>query len=224
MATVPLTATARTSEQVAKELRNAGQVPCVLYGNDVDNTSLQCSHKDVLKAYAAAGKSTIVELDTGSKKVPVLFHEIEFHPVSDHIIHVDFFAVNMKKEIEAQIPISYQGEAPAIKDLGGILVTSYDHVTVKCLPTALPHEIAVDLDMLEDFNSTLTVADLQVPDGVVVMEDLETVIATVQEPRKEEEPEVTEEGAEGAAEGEQGAGEGEKKEGDEGGEGEKKEE
>jgi len=229
MGNVALTVTARSPEQVAKHLRKDGQVPCVLYGNDVENISLQCTHGEILKAYADAGKSTLVELDTGSKKVPALFHEIEFDPVSDKIIHVDFYAVDMKKEIEAQVPIKHEGEAPAVKELGGILITPRDHVTVKCLPTALPHEILVNIEKLEEFGSALTVADLQIPDGVAVSEDPETVIATVQEPRKEEEiipePVEGEEGAEGSAEGEgaEGAeGEGEKAEGEGGGEGEKK--
>ncbi|MCF7844398.1 MAG: 50S ribosomal protein L25 [Kiritimatiellales bacterium] len=220
MDTIALTVTARTTEQVAKHIRKEGNVPCVLYGNDIENTSLQCTHKDVLKAYSEAGKSTLVELDTGSKKVPVLFHQIEFHPVSDKILHVDFFAVDMKREIEAQVPIIHKGESPAVKDLGGILITPHDHVTVKCLPTALPHEIVVNIEKLEEFGAALTVADLEVADGVVIVEDPETVIATVQEPRKEEvveAPVESEAGAEGNAEVE------DKAEG-EGGEGEKKEE
>ncbi|MBU0767336.1 50S ribosomal protein L25 [Patescibacteria group bacterium] len=225
MDTITLTVTARLPQQVAKKLRKEGQVPCVLYGNDIKNTSLQCTHKEVLKVYIAAGKSTLVELDTGSKKVPVLFHDIAFHPVSDKIIHVDFFAVDMKREIEAKVPIIHQGESPAVKDLGGILITPHDHVTVKCLPTLLPHEIIVNIDQLKEFGATLTVADLEVAEGVVIAEEPETVIATVQEPRKEEVKEVPVEVAEGAVEGEAG---GDKAEGAvekaEGGEGDKKKE
>ncbi|MBU2213071.1 50S ribosomal protein L25 [Patescibacteria group bacterium] len=223
MNTVALTATARSPEQAAKHLRKTGQVPCVLYGNDIENTSLQCTHKEILKAYSEAGKSTLVELDTGSKKVPVLFHEIEFHPVSDKIIHVDFYAVDMKKEIEAQVPIKHEGEAPAVKELGGILITPRDHVTVKCLPSVLPHEILVNIEQLAEFGSTLTIADLQIPDGVKVAEDPGTVIATVQEPRKEEVIEAPVESTEGEAGSEEGSGDEKAEGGEGGGEVEKKE-
>jgi len=216
---VSLTAAARPADQVAKLLRKAGKVPCILYGNDVDNSLLQCEYNEIYKAYASAGKSTLVDLDTGPKKVPVLFQDLAFDPVSNQIIHVDFFAVDMKKEIEAKIPISFEGEAPA-KDLGGILLTPHDQVTVKCLPTALPHSLSVSVESLIEFGSALTVADVSIPDGVTVLDDPDVVIATIQEPREEEviEEAPVEGEEEAAVEGEAVEGEGEGGE-----EGEKKE-
>jgi len=229
---VPLTASARDVSAKAGAIRAEGVVPCVLYGNDTDNIPLSCVYNELVGAYKAAGASTIVELDTGSNKVPVLFHSIDFDPVSDRVIHVDFYAVDLKKEIEAKIPIQFEGEAPAAKDLGGVLVTTLDHVTVKCLPTKLPHSLSVDLSSLENFGDSVTVEAITAPEGVEIIQGTDTVLAIVQEPRKEEEikPAEEEEGAEGeAAEGETSAeakegeateGEGEKKEE---GEGEKKE-
>ena len=69
------------------------------------NVSLQCAYNDIYKAYASAGRSTLIDLDADGKKVPVLFHKLQFDPVSDKITHVDFYAVDMKKEIEAEVPI-----------------------------------------------------------------------------------------------------------------------
>jgi len=192
-------------------------VPCVLYGNDVDNTSLICTHKDVLKAYAKAGKSTLVDLDAGGKKIPVLFHSLDFDPVTDNIIHADFYAVDMKKEIEAEVPIKFEGEAPAVKELGGIFFVPRDQVKVKCLPTNLPHELVASVETLVEFGDALHVSVIQVPDGVTILDDQDAVIATVQEPRKEEVVEVAPaEGEEGeAVEGETAEGaEGEKAEGE----------
>tara|TARA_Y100000310_G_scaffold67879_1_gene63264 strand:- start:307 stop:1005 length:699 start_codon:yes stop_codon:yes gene_type:complete len=213
---VSLTVTARSEGTKAKVLRQSNCVPCVLYGNDTPNVSLQCVYNELFNAYRKAGASTIVDLDTGKNKVPVLFHAVQMDPVSDRITHVDFYAVDMKKEIEASIPLQYEGEAPAVKELGGVLVTAHDHVTVKCLPTNLPHHLSISLEPLEEFHSSLTVADIVVPEGVQIMDDLEVVVANVQEPRKEEViEEVPEEGEEG--EGEEGA-EGEEKTEGEGGE------
>ncbi len=192
-------------------------MPCVLYGNDVDNTSLICTHKDVLKAYAKAGKSTLVDLDAGGKKIPVLFHSLDFDPVTDNIIHADFYAVDMKKEIEAEVPIKFEGEAPAVKELGGIFFVPRDQVKVKCLPTNLPHELVASVETLVEFGDALHVSVIQVPDGVTILDDQDAVIATVQEPRKEEVVEVAPaEGEEGeAVEGETAEGaEGEKAEGE----------
>ena len=205
----------------------------MLYGNDTENVALICSHKEILKAYATAGKRTLVDLDAAGKKVPVLFHALDFDPVTDNIIHADFYAVDMKKEIEAEVPIKFEGEAPAVKELGGIFFVPQDQVKVKCLPTNLPHELIANIETLVEFGDALHVSIIQVPEGVVILDDPEAVIATVQEPRKEEVVEVApaegEEGAEGAvAEGEAAEGtEGEKAEGDakegEGGGEEKKE-
>jgi len=212
MEMVSLTASARSTELTPQALRRSGQVPCVVYGNHTENIALQCEHNQLLKVYAKAGKSSIVDLDASGKKVPALFHAIDFDPVSDRITHVDFYAVDMKKEIEATVPIEYVGEAPAVKELGGVMVTARDSVAVKCLPTNLPRSIEVNVEKLEDFTSSLSVADLMIPEGVAVQVEPETVIATVQEPRKEEEPIVS---AEEVAEGEEGAeAEGETKEGE----------
>jgi len=228
---VSLSAAARTKDKKPNALKKEGRVPCVLYGNDVENTALECTHGEILKAYALAGKSTLVDLDAAGKKVPVIFHDIDFDPVTDKIIHVDFYAVDMKKEIEADIPITLEGESPAVKELGGILISPMNTVKVKCLPTNLPHELIASIESLVEFGDALHISAIQVPDGVTIMDDPGNVIATVQEPRKEEVVEVAPaEGEEGeAAEGE----EGEVAEGEEGataegevkgGEGEKKEE
>ncbi|HCI03646.1 MAG: 50S ribosomal protein L25 [Candidatus Peribacteraceae bacterium] len=217
MDNIQLTATVRKPDIKANFLRKEGNVPCVLYGNDVDNTSLICTHKDVLKAYAKAGKSTLVDLDAGGKKIPVLFHSLDFDPVTDNIIHADFYAVDMKKEIEAEVPIKFEGEAPAVKELGGIFFVPRDQVKVKCLPTNLPHELVASVETLVEFGDALHVSVIQVPDGVTILDDQDAVIATVQEPRKEEVVEVAPaEGEEGeAVEGETAEGaEGEKAEGE----------
>jgi large subunit ribosomal protein L25 len=205
MQMISLATQARDKAQTPRALRRAELVPCVLYGNSVENLQLQCNHKELLKAYTQAGESTLVELDANGKKVPVLFHAIAFGPVSDRIIHVDFYAVNMKKEIEAHIPVHFTGESPAVKDLGAVLVTSMDHLWVRCLPADLPHELTADVSSLKEFGDHLTVAAVQVPDRVKIEEELTSVIASVQEPRRIEEEtpapaegEVPAEGAEGA--------------------------
>ena len=214
METVALSAQARAQDAVAKLLRKDGIVPCVLYGNDVENVSLQCDHNELFRAYAKAGSSTLIDLAIdGDKTVPVLVHAIDFHPVQEQITHVDFYAVDMKKEIETEVPVHCVGESPAIKDLGGLLVTSLDRVTVRCLPANLPHALDVDISGITEFGMNVTVADIAVPEGVAITAEESAVLASVQEPRRVEVEEVTE-----GEEGEEGA-EGEAAEGAEGGEG-----
>ncbi len=221
MEKVALLATLRTSAESVKDLRKQGKIPGIVYGNE-QHAMLHFDEVALKKAYVKAGESTLVELDMGDKKLPVLFHSIDQDPVSDRMIHVDFYAVNMKKEVEADVHIRFDGESQAIKD-GAIMVTALDTVTVRALPANLPHDLPVDLSKLAAFEDTITVADIVVPEGVTILNEPEEVIAIAQEPRAievEEAPVVAEgavaEGAEGAAaaEGAEGgaAAEGDKKE------------
>lgn len=187
MQMVPLQVSARSREQQVGALRRSGGVPCILYGNNTENQLLQCTEKDIRRAYTKAGGSTLVELDLDGKKIPVLIHAISLHPVSDAFAHVDFYAVDMTKEVETNVSIRLDGESPAVKELSGILVTPLDHVTVRCLPSRLPHELTASISSLAAFHDSLTVADLAVPEGVTILNDPTLVIATVQEQRKEEE-------------------------------------
>ncbi|MBT5468396.1 50S ribosomal protein L25 [Candidatus Peregrinibacteria bacterium] len=209
MEMISLKAKARLADTPAKVLRRESIVPGVVYGNEAENTSIQCDYSEIYKAYVQAGGSTIVDLDIDGKKVPSLFHDLSFDPVSDRIIHVDFYAVNMKKEIEAQIPLEFIDESEAVKTLNGVLITTNDHVTVHCLPANLPHALHISLSSLKEFGDALHASDILPMDGVQIMDEPDTMIATVQEPRAAVE-EVQEEAA--ATEDE----EGEKKEGEEG--------
>ena len=206
--TLTLNASARGAK--AADVRNNGQVPCVVYGNKTENTSIAVSANELLKVFRKAGESTVVELDIDGKKMPVLFHAWQEDPISSQFIHVDFFAVDMNKKVEANIPVVFTGVSPAVKDLGGVLVTSNDTVSVSCLPANLPHELEVSLETLVDFETTLTAASVIVPANVELLDDESLVIATVQQPRAavEETEAVAAEGEEGeeGAEGVEGEG------------------
>lgn len=217
MKAISLSASARTREQSPKTLRAQGQVPCVVYGN-AENTLIAVEEMPLKKAYMSAGESTLVELEVEGKKVPVLFHALDLDPLTDRFVHVDFYAVDMKKEVEADVHIHLVDEAPAVKELGGILVHTLHAVTVKALPANLPHDLPVSLTTLVEFGSTLTVKDIPVPAGVTILNELDEVIALVQEPRAEEVAEAPVAADAAAGEAATGAGEapaeGEKKEGE----------
>ncbi len=205
---IPLTATARDLTVKPNVLRRANQVPCVVYGSVDKNLVIQCEEKSLHKAFVKAGESSLLELDVGSKKIPVLIKAITFDPVTDRETHVDFYAVNMKEEIEAPVRVHVTGESLAVKAEGGVLVMTHDTVHVRCLPADLPRELTIDISVLAAFGDAVTVKDIKLPKGVSITESPDTMVATVQEPRKEEEitpaPAVADSaaavpGAEGAA-------------------------
>lgn len=186
METITLTVTKRTAEENVKHLRKEGQIPGVIYGNKTPNTSIKCKMQDLRSTYKKAGESTLVEIHMDGQKVPSLIHAVTFQPLSGSFEHVDFYAVDMTKKVTTHVPIVFTGESPAVKDLGGILVEVNDHVTVTCLPKDLPHNLTVDISSLAAFRDTVTIAKLTIPEGVTIVEAPETVLITVQEPRKEE--------------------------------------
>jgi large subunit ribosomal protein L25 len=93
----------------------------------------------------------------------------------------------MDEEITTNIPVSFVGVAPAVKELGGMLITHLDEIEVKCLPNNLIHTIEVNIEPLIDFHSSILVSDLVVPDTIKVLNNLEDVVVTAVAPRQEEE-------------------------------------
>jgi large subunit ribosomal protein L25 len=170
-----------------KDLRKQKRIPGVLYGYKVENQPVECLEQEFHKVFVKAGESTVVDLSVEGKTVPVLIHHIAFEPISGNYAHIDFLALDMTKEVTTHVPIRTIGEAPGVKELGGVLVHNRDTLTVKCLPKDLPHAIEVDLSSLQNFHDTIVVSALKVPPHVTILEKAEEIVVSLQPPRKEEE-------------------------------------
>jgi large subunit ribosomal protein L25 len=167
--------------------RKKGVVPAILYGPKLENASLDVDLKEFEKVYQEAGGSSLVELQVDKKKFLVLIHAVEIDAISQKPIHVDFYQPKLDEEIEATVPLVFQGEAPAVKDLGGTLVKSIHELEVKALPQNLPHEIKVDISMLKTFEDSVSVKDLVVPQEVKILKEPDETVVFVAEPEKIEE-------------------------------------
>lgn len=190
MDSISLPAQVRDASVKAKVLRRQGLIPAVYYGTGQKTVSLTVPYKDFGKVYEKAGESTLIDLDFGGKSTKVLIHSIQFDPVRDSYEHVDFIYVDMKKEITANVPLEFTGEAPAVKDLNGVLTISKYEVEVKCLPENLPHSLSVDVSGLVDFHTSIHIKDITLPSGVVILDDPSLTVVTVTPPREEEKEEV----------------------------------
>jgi len=185
---IAITATKRAvSGKEVKKLRNAGKLPAVLYGYDVENQQIEISERDFAKVFKSAGESTLVSLVVEGKAHPVLIHEVQNHYLTDRPIHVDFYAINMAEKVKVKIPIHFNGEAPAVKALGGTLVKNLSEVEVECLPADLPHALEVDISILSTFEDAVRISDLKVSNKVTIHGRPEEVVVTVVAPRSEEE-------------------------------------
>jgi large subunit ribosomal protein L25 len=170
-----------------KNLRAKGILPGVLYGPKTESQSLEINQKDFEKAYHAAGESSLISLEAGGKKYLVLIHQLQFDPLTLVPTHVDFFQPSLKEEITAKVPLVFEGEAPAVKELGGTFVRDISEIDVKALPQNLPHEIRVDISSLLTFENSISIKDLKLPEGVKVLRGLDDIIAKVSSPEKVEE-------------------------------------
>jgi len=206
----------------ASLLRHKGLLPGVLYGPKQKSLSLQVDQKDFEKVYKQAGENTLINLKLGdSGQHKVLIHQVAKHFMKNQPIHVDFYAVDLKKKIHAKVPLHFEGVTLAVKELGGVLLTILTEVEVQALPTELPSFIEVDLSKLVQFNDQIHLSDLPVGEGVEVVGRLEEVVATVKAPRTQAEIEALDEKVSEEDEVKAVAGE-EEEEGEEGEEGEEK--
>ena len=189
----------------ARRLRLENKVPAVLYHSGVEGTSLSVEKNELYKALKTG--QFIFEIKVGDKEQFVLVKEVQYHPVTDEIIHVDFQQVKEDQKISLEVPLRTEGESEGVK-LGGILVQLLNVVTINCKPSNVPEALSVDVSDLE-MNSSLFVKDIILPDDVEMVTAEDIAVVSVQEPKKEEEvvEEVFEEGEEPSEEstdGEQG--------------------
>jgi len=173
-----------------KKGKRAGLIPAVIYGRGIESLSLWINDLDFRRLIKKSGESTMIGLDIDGKgEKNVIIYETQKDPMTEKYTHIDFFQVRMDEEIETEVELVFLGEtdAPAIKELGGVLIKNMDEVTVKCLPADLPGEIKVDVSSLKTFEDYIYVKDLNISDKVKIELDPETVVALVSPPRSEEE-------------------------------------
>lgn len=175
-------------------LRKQGLLPAIMYGSGVEPQPLELNQLDANKVLIRSSSSTLIELNIGKEIHHVLVREIQRDVIRRDILHVDFLKVDMDVKINADIPIEFVGEAPAIKNLGGVLVPGISMIEVEALPNDLINSVAVDLTVLEEIDDTITVADLDLGDAISILTEPEEMIARIVYQVEEElEEEVEEE-------------------------------
>ena len=168
-----------------KSLRNQNFIPAELYGHDLKNIHLSIPAKDFSRLFRETGESTVINLVLGKEKLPVLIHDVQKNLLTEDISHIDFYQVRMDEKITAAVPLEFIGEAPAIKEKGGVLIKAVHELEVEALPGDLPRNIPVDLSLLSDIGADIYIRDLKIGGKVKILAHPETVIATVAEEKEE---------------------------------------
>lgn len=170
-----------------KILRKKGILPGILYGSKIKNLVLEIDSKEFDKVYQSAGESSLISLEIEGKKTPVLIHDIQRDPLNQKPIHVDLYQPSLSEEVTVKVPLIFDGEPPAVKELGGTLVKSISEVEVRALPQNLPHEIRIDVSQLKTFEDKISMKDLKLPEGVKLLKESEIILAFVAPIEKVEE-------------------------------------
>lgn len=162
----------------------------VIYGKGIESKSLKLKQAEFDKLFNIAGESNLIKLELPEGPVNVLVKDLQRDVVKHTTIHVDFYQVNMKEKVHAEIPLHFIGESKAIKELGGALIKEINEIKVECLPGDLVDHIDVDISSLQTFADVIQVSNLVIPKNIEVLLDPETNIAMVVEPKAQEEEPV----------------------------------
>jgi len=161
-------------------------MPAVIYGPKEKASHVFLRVQDFKKVWGKAGETTLITVKVkGDKDREVMIHEAEFDPIRGEPIHADFYVVDQTKTMKVHVPIEFTGTAPAIKELGGVLVKVLHEIEIESMPKDIPHEIKVDLSSLSAFGSHITVGDIIVPTGVTVVSHANETIVLISEPKEE---------------------------------------
>lgn len=184
------------------KIRTEGNIPAVVYGNNVDSTSIYIDGADFTKTMREVGRNGVFPLHLNGKKFNVILTDYQADPIKNAIVHVDLLAVDMSKEINADVRISLMGDAQGVKD-GGVLQQALHEISITATPTDIPQAIEIDVSQLE-VGETITIADIKRQYDFAINHEDEQTIASILPPKQEAEIDSGEEQAEGIPENEEG--------------------
>lgn len=164
-------------------LRDSGQIPAVIHNHGQDSIHVMGDATQMQKTFVAAGKHHPVQLTVGKEQHLAMIKDVDFEPAKQRMRHIVFQAIKQNEETEAEVPITFKEvEIPAEK-ASLLVLKQLDRVQVKALPKDLPDELVIDPSSLAEVGDNLTVADLELPDGVTVLTDPVSQVAIVEMPK-----------------------------------------
>ncbi len=180
-----LTAEKRDLKVEVDTLRKAGKIPAVFYGPKEKSTPITISTKDFIKAFKQAGESSVIVLKEGGNEHETLIYDVDVHPITGAPRHADFYVIEKGKKVKVNVPLTFEGVSPAVKDLGGILVKVLRELSIEASPKDLPHEVKVDISSLVELTSVIHAKDIKLPADVTLIEKADEIVASISEAKEE---------------------------------------
>lgn len=193
----------RDAKESVESLRKKGMMPAVFYGHKEKATPIAINAREFERIFKAAGETTIITLKAEGGDKETLIHDVQAHPVTDKPLHADFYVLEKGKKITINIPLEFEGTAPAEK-AGHIVVKALHEVEIEVAPAELPQNLPVDLAKLENVGDHILAKDIKLPPSATLLTNPEEIVVSITEFKEEkiEEPAPAAEGeaaAEGAA-------------------------
>ncbi len=195
----PRTLTRRTGN---KQLRSSGRIPAVIYGRQTKPQTLEINAKEIVDLiHHSASENLLVDLAVKEDSQPkrlALVQEVQHHPLSGKVLHVDFHEVSATEKVTVMVPVETVGDAIGVRMGGGVLEHVLFKLKVRALPKDLPEQISIDVTNLE-LSKSIHIGDIQVAAGVEIIGSKNAPVVSVALPRTEEEEAAAVEGAPAAA-------------------------
>lgn len=169
----------RVGSRYAARLRKEGRLPAIIYGHKKDNLPVWVDYRQFVRLLH--DNVHLIEAVVDSRSEPCLIRDVQWNHLGTAVVHVDLARVDLSElvEVEVELELVGQSDNKALQQAGAVLVHPVSSIEVKCRADQIPDRITVDLSGLE-LDQTLTVGDLQLPEGVQAVTDAETVIAQIQ--------------------------------------------
>ena len=180
------------------ELRNNGLTPVHMYGPEIESSSLQCDAAILDRVITNAGTNipVTISVENGAQDTLCFIREVQYHPVTNKVLHVDFMKVQEGRPVRAEVPVYVEGTSPAVRTMGGTLLQPLQTLTVEALPLEIPENIILQAELLIDFETNLYVSDIQLGNNVSIINEASEMVASVVAPRVERLDSETAEGEE----------------------------
>jgi large subunit ribosomal protein L25 len=168
-----------TGSSASRRLRAEDKIPAVVYGHGMDPLSIAVNRRDLRQAVSGtAGMNTVLDLTVDGTVYPAIIKEMQRHPVRRTVQHVDFIQVNLDEQIRVSIPLHLTGEAKEVSANNGLVDLSMNELEISTTPRNIPDEIIIDITDF-DMDTTVTIADVPLPDGVVATGEPGWAVVTV---------------------------------------------
>ncbi len=181
---ISLKANNRDAKSPVSKMRAEGLIPAVVYGPKFANTSVSLNYQDFVRLYNKHGETTLIGLDIDGKLAKAMIHDMDLDPVSNKVMHVDFYVPEAGKKVHANVPLEFTGDSAAVRG-GANLVKVLHEIEVEALPENLPHSIEVDISKIATIDDVVTVGDLKLPAGVTAKMEADEVVASAVEVKEE---------------------------------------